>query len=286
MGIILMLLPALAWGILPLAVARVNGKPVNQIFGTAVGTLLVSFVVYVVLRPAISLPSFILAALAGGFWIIGQLGQYNAYRSIGVSQTMPISTGLQLIGTSLIGVLIFGEWASVNARIFGAVGIILLIVGIFLTAVHDHNGQTTNQKSQTGTLIMLVLTTIGFLVYNAIPRALSASGLAIFLPESVGMVIAVLLYILFTRQPQVLHEKASWQSLLAGIIFSFAAITYILSVRDNGVNSAFVVSQLSVVLSTIGGMVVLHEKKSRRELFFTIIGLVLIVVGAITTTIF
>ena len=45
MAIILMLLPALAWGILPLAVARINGKPVNQIFGTAVGTLLVSFVV-------------------------------------------------------------------------------------------------------------------------------------------------------------------------------------------------------------------------------------------------
>lgn len=199
---------------------------------------------------------------------------------------MPISTGLQLIGTSLIGVLIFGEWASTNARIFGAVGIVLLIVGIFLTGVHDRGIKGANQKSQTGTLIMLVLTTIGFLIYNAIPRAMTASGLAIFLPESVGMVIAVLLYILFTRQPEVFRAKASWQSLVAGIIFSFAAITYILSVRDNGVNSAFVVSQLSVVLSTIGGMVFLREKKSRRELIFTIIGLVLIVVGAITTTIF
>lgn len=286
MAIILMLLPALAWGILPLAVARINGKPVNQIFGTAVGTLLVSFVVYAVLRPTISLPSFILAALAGGFWIIGQLGQYNAYRSIGVSQTMPISTGLQLIGTSLIGVLIFGEWASINARLFGALGIVLLIVGVSLTAVHDKGSKTNSQKSQTSTLIMLILTTIGFLVYNAIPRAMTASGLAIFLPESVGMVIAVLLYILFTRQPEVLRAQASWQSLLAGIIFSVAAITYILSVRDNGVNSAFVVSQLSVVLSTIGGMLFLHEKKSRRELILTMVGLVLIVIGAVTTTIF
>ncbi|MCA1344068.1 GRP family sugar transporter [Lactiplantibacillus pentosus] len=286
MAIILMLLPALAWGILPLAVARINGKPVNQIFGTAVGTLLVSFVVYAVLRPTISLPSFILAALAGGFWIIGQLGQYNAYRSIGVSQTMPISTGLQLIGTSLIGVLIFGEWASINARLFGALGIVLLIVGVSLTAVHDKGSKTSSQKSQTSTLIMLILTTIGFLIYNAIPRAMTASGLAIFLPESIGMVIAVLLYILFTRQPEVLRAQASWQSLLAGIIFSVAAITYILSVRDNGVNSAFVVSQLSVVLSTIGGMLFLHEKKSRRELILTMVGLVLIVIGAVTTTIF
>ncbi|MQS77364.1 hypothetical protein FHL06_13695, partial [Lactobacillus halodurans] len=74
--------------------------------------------------------------------------------------------------------------------------------------------------------------------------------------------------------------------LLAGFIFSVASITYILSVHDNGVNSAFVVSQLSVVLSTIGGMVFLHEKKSHHELLLTIIGLVLIVGGAIITTMF
>jgi len=283
MNIILMLLPAIAWGILPLAVSEIKGKPINQIFGTAVGTLLVSIVVFIVTKPNISLISFILAALAGGFWIIGQLGQYTAYRSIGVSQTMPISTGLQLIGTSLIGVLIFGEWASVNAKIFGVIGIVLLIIGVTLTGRKD-NG--TKSSKQTGTLVMLILTTIGFLIYNSIPRAMTASGLAIFLPESVGMVVAVLLYIIFTRQPQVLREKASWQSLLAGFIFSIAAITYILSVRDNGVNSAFVVSQLSVVLSTIGGMVFLHETKSRHELILTIIGLILIVGGAIITTLF
>jgi Putative glucose uptake permease len=132
-----MLLPAIAWGILPLAVAKINGKPINQIFGTALGTLIVSIGVFIVLKPSISVVSFIMAALAGGFWIIGQLGQYNAYKEIGVSQTMPISTGLQLIGTSLIGVLLFGEWASVNAKIFGAIGIILLIIGVALTGKKD-----------------------------------------------------------------------------------------------------------------------------------------------------
>lgn len=278
-----MLLPAIAWGVLPLAVTRIKGKPINQIFGTAIGTLIVSIVVFLIMKPSISIGSFILAALAGGFWIIGQLGQYNAYRSIGVSQTMPISTGLQLIGTAFIGVLIFGEWASINAKIFGVIGILLLIIGVSLTAKKD---QKTSDNNQTRTLIMLILTTIGFLIYNSIPRAMTSSGLAIFLPESIGMVVAVLLYIIFTRQPKVLEEKASWQSLLAGFIFSIAAITYILSVKDNGVNSAFVVSQLSVVISTIGGMVFLHESKTKHELLLTIIGLILIVIGAVVTTIF
>lgn len=284
MSIILMLLPALAWGILPLAVSKINGKPINQIFGTAVGTLIVSIVVLLIMRPSISIGTFLLAALAGGFWIIGQLGQYNAYREIGVSQTMPISTGLQLIGTSLIGVFLFGEWVSTNAKIFGFLGIILLIIGVFLTAKKDQKSSSTN--NQTRTLVMLILTTIVFLVYNSIPKAMTSSGLAIFFPESVGMVIAVLLYIIFTRQPKILKEKSSWQSLLAGFIFSIASVTYILSVRDNGVNSAFVVSQLSVVISTIGGMVFLRETKSRHELQLTIFGLVLIVIGAVVTTLF
>lgn len=283
MSIVLMLLPALAWGILPLAVARINGKPINQIFGTAVGTLIVSVIVELIMKPNIPIVTFLLAALAGGFWIIGQLGQYNAYKAIGVSQTMPISTGLQLIGTSLIGVFLFGEWASTNAKIFGFLGIILLIIGVFLTAKKD---QKTSGNNQTGTLVMLILTTIGFLVYNSIPKAMTSSGLAIFFPESVGMVVAVLLYILFTRQPQVLKAKSSWQSLIAGFVFSIASITYILSVRDNGVNSAFVVSQLSVVISTIGGMVFLHETKSKNELRLTILGLILIVIGAVITTLF
>lgn len=283
MSIVLMLLPALAWGILPLAVARINGKPINQIFGTAVGTLIVSVIVELIMKPNIPIVTFLLAALAGGFWIIGQLGQYNAYKAIGVSQTMPISTGLQLIGTSLIGVFLFGEWASTNAKIFGFLGIILLIIGVFLTAKKD---QKTSGNNQTGTLVMLILTTIGFLVYNSIPKAMTSSGLAIFFPESVGMVVAVLLYILFTRQPRVLKAKSSWQSLIAGFVFSIASITYILSVRDNGVNSAFVVSQLSVVISTIGGMVFLHETKSKNELRLTILGLILIVIGAVITTLF
>ena len=44
MSIIYMLIPALAWGVLPLAVARIKGKPINQILGTTVGTLIVGLI--------------------------------------------------------------------------------------------------------------------------------------------------------------------------------------------------------------------------------------------------
>lgn len=285
MSIIYMLIPALAWGVLPLAVARIKGKPINQILGTTVGTLIVGLITLAFIKLNIDAKTFWMAALAGAFWVIGQLGQYTGYAKVGVSETMPISTGLQLIGTSLVGVVIFGEWGSTSAKIWGFIGIALLIIGAILTSVSDAGTSEGNKSNQTGTIIMLVCTTLGFIVYNAIPRALSASGIAIFFPESVGMVLAVLVYLVFTRQLGELKAKSSWQSLIAGFIFSIAALGYIMSVRDNGVNTAFVVSQLSVVISTLGGMLVLGEKKSKKGYIFTISGLILIFVGAILTTI-
>lgn len=286
MNILLLLLPALGWGLLPPVVAKLGGKLANEILGTAVGTLIASVGVFIVLRPQITLSSFLLAAFAGAFWIVGQVGQYQGYHNIGVSQTMPISTGLQLVGTSLIGVFVFGEWSTVIEKVFGALGVLLLIIGIWLTSITDSKGSQANEKQRINTIIMLILTSAGYWVYNSIPRGLSESGLAIFLPESIGMVLAVIIYIAFTKQGNVFKEKTSWRNVLGGLIFSFAAVTYILSVKANGVNTAFVVSQVSVVISTLLGMVWMHEAKSRRELTYTMAGLVLIVAGAVITTIF
>lgn len=282
MNIVWMLLPAIAWGVLPLIVSQLGGRPVNQIFGTAVGTLIASLVVQLIVHPAINVISFIMAMIAGAFWIIGQLGQYTGYANVGVSKTMPISTGLQLVGTSLVGVFLFGEWSTTIAKLVGGLGVLLLVIGVIMTSIQDR--QEVTGSNQRRTIVMLIVTTIGFIVFNAIPKALSASGIAIFLPESVGMMVAVIVYMLVSGQVRIVSERASWLNIIGGLVFSVASLTYIVSVSQNGVNTAFVVSQLSVVLSTLGGMVFLHERKSKRELVLTLSGLVLIVIGAVVTT--
>ncbi|PRO83697.1 sugar transporter [Lactiplantibacillus pentosus] len=275
-------LPAIAWGVLPLIVSQLGGRPINQIFGTAVGTLIASIVVQLIVHPAINVTSIIMAMIAGAFWIIGQLGQYTGYANVGVSKTMPISTGLQLVGTSLVGVFLFGEWGTTFAKLVGGLGVLLLVVGVIMTSIQDR--QEAAGGNQRRTIVMLIVTTIGFIVFNAIPKALSASGIAIFLPESVGMIVAVVVYMLVSSQGRIVAERASWLNIIGGLVFSVASLTYIVSVSQNGVNTAFVVSQLSVVLSTLGGMAFLHERKSRRELALTLSGLVLIVIGAVVTT--
>ena len=100
------------------------------------------------------------------------------------------------------------------------------------------------------------------------------------------MLIATLVYIVASKQLKVFKEKESYQVIPAGVIFAIAALSYIISVQMNGVNLAFVMSQLCVVISTLGGIIFLHEKKTKKGYIYTVIGLVLIVAGAILTSVF
>ncbi|CAJ1227096.1 GRP family sugar transporter [Lactiplantibacillus xiangfangensis] len=281
MNLVIALLPALGWGLNPLLISKIGGKPVNQTLGTGIGALIVGIIVQMMYTPHVATSTFILSAFSGAFWVLGQIGQYTAYSRMGVSSTMPISTGVQLVGTSVIGVLMFGEWSGVGAKIVGFAAIILMIIGVTMTAVTDNSESRAGLASG---LAVLLPTTVGYWIYSALPKAVSASGVAIFFPQMLGMCLAALLYALIGGKGlSAFKERTSWLNASAGMIFGVSALAYIFSAKANGVATAYVITQLSVVISTLGGMLVLHEHKTKRELSLTLIGLGLIVVGSVMT---
>lgn len=287
MRYLFLFLPAIGWGLMPMFVAGVKKSNIyHQIVGSVLGAFIFGAVVTLIKRPAFNTTTFLLAMMAGAAWVIGQCGQYYSYSKVGVSETMPISTGLQLIGVPLVGVLIFGEWASTQAKLFGFIGILALIIGVACTSLTDKGTAEGNKKNQTTTMIVLVLTTLGYIISSSIPKALKGDGVMIFLGETIGMMIATLIYLIGSKQIKVLKEKPSYQVIPAGIIYAIAALSYIISVQMNGVNLAFVMSQLCVVISTLGGIVFLHEQKTKKGYIYTVIGLVLIVAGAVLTSVF
>lgn len=75
----------------------------------------------------------------------------------------------------------------------------------------------------------------------------------------------------------------SWKLSIIGLTFSVSALAYIFSAKANGVVTAFIMTQLNVVVATLGGLMILHEVKTPRELKLTLLGLVLIVTGSIIT---
>lgn len=112
MNLLIGLLPALFWGILPLCVARIGGRPTQQIMGTTLGTLAVAVLFWLVMQPETDGRTLLMGFLSGAFWAFGQMNQYRAYTQIGVSQALPIYTGMQLVGTSLMGVAVFANGAA------------------------------------------------------------------------------------------------------------------------------------------------------------------------------
>lgn len=287
MNYLFLFIPAIGWGLMPLFVAGVKKSNIyHQIVGSVLGAFLFGVVVTLIKRPAFNMTSFLLAMVAGAAWVVGQCGQYYSYSKIGVSETMPLSTGLQLIGVPLVGVLIFGEWASTQAKLFGFLGILALVVGVAFTSLTDKGTAEGNKQNQTSTMIILALTTLGYITSSSIPKALKGDGVMIFLGQTIGMMITTFIYIVATKQLKVLKEKESYQVIPAGVIFAIAALSYIISVQMNGVNLAFVMSQLCVVISTLGGIVFLHEQKTKKGYIYTAIGLVLIVAGAVLTSVF
>lgn len=272
---------------MPMFVAGVKKSNIyHQILGTVLGAFIFGAAVTLIKRPSFNATTFILAMLAGAAWVIGQVGQYYSYSKVGVSETMPISTGLQLIGVPLVGVLIFGEWASTQAKLFGFLGILALVIGVAFTSLTDKGTSEGGKKNQTTTMIVLVLTTLGYITSSSIPKALKGDSIMIFFAETIGMLGAAIVYLIATKQTQVFKEKESYQVIPAGVIYAIAALAYIVSVKMNGVNLAFVMSQLCVVISTLGGILFLHEKKTQKGLVYTVIGLILIVAGAVLTSVF
>ncbi|MFB9769727.1 GRP family sugar transporter [Lactiplantibacillus modestisalitolerans] len=280
MNILIALIPALGWGLNPLIISKIGGKPVNQTLGTGMGALVVGLVVQLLFRPSVDGWTFLLSALSGAFWVLGQIGQYTGYAKMGVSTTMPISTGVQLVGTSVIGVLIFGEWGGATAKLIGFAAIVLMIIGVAMTAITDSSDRRASLASG---LTVLLPTTVGYWIYSALPKAVDASGVAIFFPQMLGMCLAAVVYALVASHGTAFKDATSWKNMLVGAIFGASALAYIFSAKANGVATAYVITQLSVVISTLGGMLILHEHKSHRELRWTLVGLVLIVAGSVMT---
>lgn len=281
MDILIGLIPAIAWGIIPLSVSKIGGKPIEQILGTTAGAFLVGCLVFFTRQPDISQSVFFFSFLSGAFWACGQMLQYTAYTKMGVSKAMPITTGMQLIGVSLLGVIAFGEWASSGAKLLGFGAISLIIIGAFFTSYQEKKTSDQPGNFKQGFFILLV-STIGYVGYSGLPQLAAADGWTKFFPQTIGMVTTSILLAFFMTGGKALKEAKTFQNFLSGFIFSIGAMAYLLSISMNGVTIGFALSQMNVILSTLGSIFILGEKKTKKEFIFVLIGLLFVVCGGIS----
>lgn len=109
---------------------------------------------------------------------------------MGVSRTMPISTGLQLVSTTLFGVIVFHEWSTTISVILGVLALVCIIIGVILTSLQSEEEKNAEQAGNFKKgIIILLISTVGYLVYVVVIRLFKVDGWSALLPQAVGMVL-------------------------------------------------------------------------------------------------
>lgn len=281
--------PLLGWGLYPTIASKIGGRPVNQILGSTLGTLIFALIFAAV--NGMSLPTgmdLVFSIISGIGWATAQIITFQSFTLIGSSRAMPITTAFQLLGASLWGVLALGNWPGTTAKLLGGLALVLIILGAWMTVWSEEKTQEQSSILKKAVLLLAV-GEIGYWAYSAAPQATAIDGMHAFLPQAIGMVLVAVVYsvVLSVRgkEKEAFTEAVSYKHIFSGFFFAFAALTYLISAQPdmNGLATGFILSQTSVVLATLTGIWFLGQKKTKKEMTVTIIGLVLILVAAMMT---
>lgn len=283
--------PLIGWGIFPTIASKFGGRPSNQILGATLGTLIFALIFNI--TQGIALPTghdLLFAILSGIGWASAQILTFYSFTLIGSSRAMPITTAFQLLGASLWGVIALGDWPSAMDKIIGALALVLIILGAWMTVWSEHKN-TEHQAHLQKAVLILAVGEIGYWAYSAAPQATDLTGMQAFLPQAIGMVLVAVVYDFYnhfkSNEPLALQEAVSYKQIFSGFFFAFAALTYLISAQPdmNGLATGFILSQTSVVLATLTGIYFLKQAKTKKEMTVTILGLVLIIFAASLTVI-
>ncbi|RYL87859.1 GRP family sugar transporter [Sporolactobacillus sp. Y61] len=278
-GLMIALIPALLWGTLPLVSTKMGGTPNQQAFGMTIGAIFFSIVVSFIVPPIFNWTVVMISFISGLFWAVGQLYQFAAMKTIGISKTMPVSTGMQLAGAALCGVLIFGEWNTAFRLSVGLTALVLIVAGVLCTSHEPGKNGHTESISMIKGILLLLLSTSGYVSYIVILRLFDINGWSAILPQSAGMITGALL--LSGRQASHLITRETAGNMISGLMWGGGNIALLMATKLEGVATSFSLSQVGTVLSTLGGIFLLGEKKSKTQMIFVMAGCFLIVTGGV-----
>ena len=203
----------------------------------------------------------------------------------------------RLVLNALLAAALLGEWTVTALWIVGIIAIVLIVSGIVLIQTKGEHGESKKNSTKKG-LLPLLISTLGFVGYFITPKLLqswmhvSSSVISadhgiqymitIILPQSIGMVICAYLYVLLiSHEKKDLHTRVTWKNTITGIIWAIGNIVMFISITNIGQAIASTLSQLGFSVGAFGGIFILHEKKTSRQLIMITLGSVVALVGAV-----
>lgn len=273
-------LPIIGWGLMPILAKILKGSAYAQLLGTSISAFLFSFLFSFFIPTNYSLTGFIVSLFSGVFWSFGQLYQFKAITLSTVSKVMPLSNGSQLIFTTLWAVLLLREWYTASMIALGIFSLVGIICGILLTNYSEQ--KELNQMTASYKYINNILLSSLFLsIYVILNRLFAISSANLLFPQAIGM-LSISVWLFITRRnkiPKTNERIAISKNLLTGLFWSIANIGMFITSESLGVSTSFALSQCCVILSTLGGILIFHEKKSKKERVLILVGILLMMLS-------
>lgn len=270
MTAVVYILPALGWGLMPVLAKRNGGNSYDQLLGTTIGAAVLSVMLTLIMNVKFELPVFLVSLSSGLFWSIGQLLQFKALESSEVSNVMPISTGTQLLFTTFISGIFLSEWHDYQDVLFSVLALLIMFGSVYLM-ISKKSGFALATKNVT---LLICLSSLMLCLYATITPFFKISGVQIFLPQSLGMLLGGVL--IFKRKyPLKSVNQSVVKNFSVGLSWWIANISLFYLSSKVGVGISYSLSQLCVFVSIIGGIIFLKERKSAKQILFLGIGICL-----------
>ncbi|MGM0125255.1 glucose uptake protein [Enterococcus sp. AZ194] len=279
MDILIALVPMFAWGSIGLVSGKIGGDANQQTLGMTIGAFLFSIVTLFILQPAVTSWILFIGFLSGLFWSAGQNGQFHGMKYLGVSVGLPLSTGMQLIINTVAGAIFFHEWTKSQDFLAGSLALILLVLGAYLTAKQDPTSQIEhNRMFNFGKgFRALIISTIGYGLYTILITWAKVDPAAVIFPQSLGMLVGASLFAF----KKVSINRFVWKNMWSGLLWGAGNVCMLLTLQKVGLAVSFSLSQMGIIISTLGGIFILGEAKTKKEITYVILGCLLIICGGI-----
>lgn len=269
---ILATLPIFGWGFMPVIAKQVGASAKETMFGTTIIVFILTGGYAWFSHQEFTIFPFFISICSGLLWGIGQWLQFEAIQMIDVSKAMPISNGSQLVFTSCIAWLLLGEWIDGFKGIVSVIALIFIVFGIVL-ATHSSSKVAVPLRG----LLVIVASSVALAAYVSLPKFFGISGWGIFFPQSVGMLLMASLLIFPERQK--VDGASIGKNFLTGVFWLVANTSLFIVSQEIGLGLSFTISQMCVVVSILGGVVILKDEKNSQEKKNLAIGTLIMVAG-------
>ena len=186
--ILIGILPSVFFGVATTLMGKTGGSDRQRVMGAVLGGLLMAAVATPFLHPAWTPLNLGVSFLTGLLLGVGVCDQLRSYSVLGMSRTMPLSTGGQLVLMSLAGIAIFGEWLHGGALPYGLAAIAVLIVGIWFLSRSESGSDAASLDWKRGAFL-LTTSTLGLVAFPLIIKWFAIAPAEFLLPQAVGYTV-------------------------------------------------------------------------------------------------